>query len=373
MNSGDDGRNPRLDLEGFIRSNELRELRELLQDLPAFRPLLEKLIQIRLIIDADIIQGELRWRLAKRRSPGATSGLLESIAAGVIVPFAPEFLKAEIQEHLEEIAQETGTTIDRAIGEWTELQGHIHFYSPVASQAPKGEVVDVDDLPYRQTYEELAATAVYSKDAHFREMNVPVISVSLDLTLRKHARSGSIFVHVTFGATFSGAIAFGVLKGLLEFARAAVRMFRRLSPALQAAIVAVPVGLLLYPKTRAKINAFISKLAEEARALKPIVLPIILEFADQFFSAVTQVDETRKEIEAALPLASAKKRSAIMHARAICLMSDEPLSVADIESRMRNDGYVTRNAKFVGYLRRLLRTSGQFVETSPGMWRLLTS
>ncbi len=60
MNSGDDRRNLHLDLERLIRSDELRELREILQGLPAFRPLLEKLIQIRLIIDADIIQGELR-------------------------------------------------------------------------------------------------------------------------------------------------------------------------------------------------------------------------------------------------------------------------------------------------------------------------
>ncbi len=98
---------------------------------------------------------------------------------------------------------------------------------------------------------------------------------------------------------------------------------------------------------------------------------MVLEFADQFFSAVAQVDETRGQIESALPPRSAKKRSAIMHARAICLMSDEPLSIADIEWRMRIDGYVSRNANFAGYLRRVLRTSGQFVEPSPGMWRLL--
>ena len=49
-----------LELEALFRSDTLRDLRELLLKVPAFRPLLETLIQIRLIIDANIFQGELR-------------------------------------------------------------------------------------------------------------------------------------------------------------------------------------------------------------------------------------------------------------------------------------------------------------------------
>src|SRR5258708_27593078 len=80
-----------LELETLFRSDTLRELREFLLKVPAFRPLLETLIQIRLIIDANIIQGELRWRLARRQKPHARTGLHEAIVAGVVVAFAPGF------------------------------------------------------------------------------------------------------------------------------------------------------------------------------------------------------------------------------------------------------------------------------------------
>jgi hypothetical protein len=51
-------------------------------------------------------------------------------------------------------------------------------------------------------------------------------------------------------------------------------------------------------------------------------------------------------------------------------MSKEPLSVAEIERRMRFDGYASRSENFAAYLQRLLRTSKQFIEASPGMWSL---
>ena len=357
-----------LELETLFRSDTLRELREFLLKVPAFRPLLETLIQIRLIIDANIIQGELRWRLARRQKPHARTGLHEAIVAGVVVAFAPEFLKTEIEEHIEEIALETGATLTQATDEWRELQVLVHFYEPQTVGIFNPELVDVDDVPYRRAYEELAATAVYSRDPHLTQMNVPVISASIDLALRRHARSGSVCVQVTLGSTVSVAIGFGALMTLFEFVKSAVQVFRRLPIAVQVGTGTIAAGLLIHPKSREKITDCFRALGQKAITLKAMLLPVLVGVADQFFTALAEASETRKQIESALP--PTRKRSAIMHARAICLMSKEPLSVAEIERRMRNDGYVSRSAHFAAYLRRLLHESKQFVEASPGMWRL---
>ena len=40
------------------------------------------------------------------------------------------------------------------------------------------------------------------------------------------------------------------------------------------------------------------------------------------------------------------------------------------EHRMRIAGYVSRAKDFESYLRRVWRTSGQFIEASPGLWEL---
>jgi predicted nucleic acid-binding protein len=357
-----------LKLEALIRSDALRELREFLMNVPAFRPLLETLIQIRLIVDANIIQSELRWRLARRRKPDARSGLHEDIVAGVVVLFAPVFLKSEIEEHMEEIALETDVAVTQAMEEWQRLQVLINFYQPLAFNIPDHEVVDVDDVPYKRAYEELAALAVYSRDPHLPRMNVPVISLSLDLTLRKHARSSSVFVHITLGSTIAATIGFGALKTLFELVRSAGQAFRRLPTAVQVSVAAMGIGLLIHPSSREKITRFFRSLGQGVIELKPILLPVLVDVVSQFLTAAAESAETRKQIESALP--STKKRSAIMHARTVCLMSKEPLSVAEIERRMRFDGYASRSANFAAYLQRLLRTSKQFIEASPGMWSL---
>jgi hypothetical protein len=356
------------ELETLFRSDTLRELRELLLKMPIFRPLLEAFVQIRLILDANVIQGELRWRLAKRRKPDARSGLHEAIVAGVVVPFAPGFLKAEIEEHLEEIALDTGATLTQAMGEWQEVQALVHFYEPQAFDVPGLRVVDIDDLPYKRAYEELAAVAVYSRDHHLPQMNVPVVSVSLDPTLQRHARSSSVFVHVALGSTVSAAIGFGALKTLFELVMSAVRVFKRLPTGTQVALAGVAMGLLIHPKSRARSTDCFRLLCQKAIELKPTLLPVLGDFTHQFFAAMVESSETRRQIESALP--PTRKRSAIMHARAICLMTKEPISVTEIERRMCNEGYVSQSANFAAYLRRLLRTSKQFVEASPGMWRL---
>jgi hypothetical protein len=128
------------------------------------------------------------------------------------------------------------------------------------------------------------------------------------------------------------------------------------------------IGLLVHPKPREKVTQLFRSLGQGVIELKPILLPVLIAVATQFLTAAAEAAETRKQIESVLP--STKKRSAIMHARTVCLMSKEPLSVAEMERRMRTNGYVSQSANFAAYLRRLLCTSKQFVEASPGLWSL---
>jgi hypothetical protein len=82
----------------------------------------------------------------------------------------------------------------------------------------------------------------------------------------------------------------------------------------------------------------------------------------------TELRHLRLRLQRLLP--SHPKRSALVHARAICVVAKQPLALGEIERRIRAEGYVTHARDFGGYLRRVLRSSGQFVELSPGMWGL---
>src|SRR5260370_41235054 len=106
-----DERKPTL---GSILSDALRALLDLRDEFPLFRQLLDDVIQIVMVMDASAIQGELRWRLRRRTKPAARTGLHEAIEAGVVIAYAPIFLKQEIENYLPLIYIDTGMSIKQS-------------------------------------------------------------------------------------------------------------------------------------------------------------------------------------------------------------------------------------------------------------------
>src|SRR4029077_650365 len=125
-------------LERCFPSDALTGMRGLLESLPALVPMLQGLVELRLVIDANIVQQELRWRSATRRNSNARSGLQESMDAGVVVALAPEFLKSEIEDHLQDIASDAGVSVHRVAEHWRDFQSQLHFYEPKGGEPHAG-------------------------------------------------------------------------------------------------------------------------------------------------------------------------------------------------------------------------------------------
>jgi hypothetical protein len=87
--------------------------------------LFPQIFQLRVVIDANIVQGELRWRLKSRRKPGARSALHEVLECGVLVAYAPYFLENEIREHAPRLARETKTSLADVYREWKDFRKYI--------------------------------------------------------------------------------------------------------------------------------------------------------------------------------------------------------------------------------------------------------
>ncbi len=119
-----------LRLDEIVRSDALADLREFRKHNPMLKQIIEEPIQIRLVLDANIVQRELRWRLRTRRNNVARSALHEAIDSGTILPFAPTALAREIEEHIGEIADYAGVKEERAREEWSNFNPLIHFYEP---------------------------------------------------------------------------------------------------------------------------------------------------------------------------------------------------------------------------------------------------
>lgn len=354
-------------LDRLFRSDMLPTLRPFFDRSPELKSLVERrILQIRVVVDANRVFAELLWRLSKREDPQNRSGLEEALDAGVLVLIAPDFLKVEIEKYLQRIADQTGTTLAEAQREWELFQAKLYFYRP-SSEMTDGAVADPKDLPYKYASDELALP-VYTRDIHLQKMGAPVVWVCIDTACRDHARATSVKLGFTVGSTYTVTIGVEALREAARGIKNLFEGFRRLSPWLQFAIAGGLAAVLIHPKSRAKILQAWNSVYDKARQAKGPFFEGFLVLMQQLAAAESDATQTLRQVQAAMP--PSKKGTAIVYVRRVCVLSAGPLAIEEIVRRMRNEGYVSRGKAPDAYIRRVMRKSSQFIEDSAGMWSL---
>lgn len=354
-------------LDTLFRSDTLPGLRPFFESSPELKSLVElHLLQIRAVVDADVVHRELRWRLGSRRNSDARSGLEEAIDSGVLALIAPNFLKVEIEKYLEVIADDTGKTFEEAQREWKLFQAKLCFYKPLPHVVDIG-VVDPKDLPYKHASDDLALP-VYTRDPHLQKMGAPVMWFCIDTVCRDHARATSVKLGFMVGSTYTVTVGAEAFKAAVQGIKSLFEGFRSLPPWLQFAIGASVAAALIHPKSRAKLLEVWNSVRNAASKFKGPLFKGLLVLMCQLAEAESAAKKTHRQIQSVLP--PAQKVTAIVYARRVCVLSAGPLAIEEVLHRMRNEGYVSRARRPEAYIRRVMRESGQFIEDWSGMWKL---
>lgn len=349
---------------GNIRSDALRALLDLKDEFPLFRQLLDDIIQIVMVLDASAIQSELRWRLRWRTKPAARTALHEAIDAGVVIAYAPIFLRQEIEKYLSVIAMDTGASIEVATAEWQRVQSLIRFYAPIGDGRGFA-LVDPKDSDYVLTWKELDADFVRTADyRHFTRMGATVIGRELDEPLRDYARSTSVIVTVKLGSGL--ALTFSIMA-FVEMVKGITEIIRKLPPIVKIMLLTAVAFALLHPGSREKLIRWAKIVWERLKEAKPVLLPVLEDAAKHLHEAMTTSKTTREAISSRLPIR--RKKTALDYARQICLRSSQALTAYEIARRIIADGYSSQSKSFPAYVRRLLREDGRFVKAD-GLWTL---
>ena len=352
---------PALNLQELLRSDLLPHFVGLIGIFPALKTLFPQLLQLRLVIDANIVQSELRWRLKTRKKPGARTALHEVLACGVLVAYAPHFLEREIEEHALRIAIETNSSLEDVQREWSDLRQHLCFYTARVKAQMDVSRTDPDDVAYIDTFEEIGARAIYTRDSDFLRTAAPVITVAIDTTLQQYARASTVRIGIMLGSSVSVAFGFEAALALAGLLSRLVRAARRLPPVVQLLVAASLVVILSHPKPRAKVVELWKFLNEH---LSPAIWEAAVAAMYQFAEATTKETETLKLIQEVLP--PSRKRSLMLHVRAVCAAARRPLGLDDIVRRVIVDGYKPRSDRPHAYLLRKLRSDQRFVELEDG-------
>jgi hypothetical protein len=354
-----------------FRSDTFKNLYELIQIIPGLAALLQTVIRVEMVIDANVVLSEIRFRL-RRRNPEARSDLGEAIDSGVVIVIAPHRLISEIDdEHLSRILDGTGKTVVDARREWKNLRPKIRLYRPISEGDSALRAIDPEDVPYAVTCEETGAHAIHSRDKHLKRMGAPVVRGIPDRALRDCARSGAVVMGITVSSSVAITVTYASVRGIWSLVEKAFEGFCSLPAWTKILIVGAAVAIVAQPKFRAGVAEKWNKLRSAFVSAAPDILEVLDVFgqiATAYQEAEREAIRSKAELQAILPPPTSK--TLIQHARAVCLRQEGSLPLDEILRRMKLDGYRTSSRTPRADLREALRAGGQFVVTENGEWLL---
>src|SRR5262245_62111424 len=115
-------------LDKTIRSDDLAHLRALIARNAQLAQGVDVPLQLRLVIDTNVVLADLLLLAGKRKDPAARRALQEVIDSGTIIAFVPDSLREEVEEHLPELAQDRGIPEDSLRKVWKEYQQCLRFH-----------------------------------------------------------------------------------------------------------------------------------------------------------------------------------------------------------------------------------------------------
>jgi len=114
-----------------------------------------------------------------------------------------------------------------------------------------------------------------------------------------------------------------------------------------------------HPKTK---DAVARLWSDHRSTLQPLFWRLLSEYGE----SVLRARAAEARLTSAIPVQ--RKRNARMFVRAACFVSDKPISITEIYSRMYAAGYRSRSASALPYIRRVLSGCEGFIEVQPGHW-----
>lgn len=287
-----------------------------------------KILQCRIVVDANIVISDLRQKILHPER-GKTA-LEELMASSVLIVVAPRWLETDMNSAITQYAESSGLSKVLLYLHWEEYKRKLVWDEtyPRPIDTPLTHT-DPKDAPYVFTQWLHNAVGVLSKDKHIEQMGGNRLSLDFVFSVRSYARAKVIAVTIKVGGTVLGAAAIAVA---FELVKALIHAVKRIPPGVLLLLILIAIVVIASPEARQWIR---EKFSHVKANLEPLFTGIA--------SAVQQgaVIAQQKEAEAAKHLSDAqnqtgtvqpgrpslvtvRRRSSRMHARRPKRSSNHP-------------------------------------------------
>lgn len=273
-----------------LRSDSLSTLRPLVASNALFR-MFDGIFQSTLIVDANIIMGDIIWLAFKRKDPMARSEFRELLEARTVLAIAPTYLEEEMESNLRRLASQKKVDRESLEFHWDQYRALIKFFDMGGPDASYG---DPKDAPYMKLQRQ-SGHLIYSRDNDISKMGGQVASAVLVTSLRIYSRRVAIEYTLKIGGT-------GTLYVSLATVSAIGRLLNEIVPRARAlprwvwwgALLTIGCALLYRP-TRHYLLNLIQTLPGTSKDLAARAF-------DQLSSFIVEHETAKREADAAMVL-----------------------------------------------------------------------
>ncbi len=274
-------------LDGAIRSELLGELRKI----EWLRSTLGALAQFTIVVDANIILGDLLWLVKKRRNPDAVTELMECISAGTITAYISRSVLNEVTKHIPSIAKQKNLPEDELNAEWKTYRKLLKVRTPRKSLIDKyAKGQDPDDAPTLALADMIRACGILSKDSDIVAMGGIVIELSFTQIARDYSRKTAIRAAIQFTGT-SGIIVAGLAVKVA--ADSLIWLTQSMPKPVLLLFFVAALAILADQKSREKVIALLQPLTASISENSPIVLDFLARLGSTLAENYTPAPEIR--------------------------------------------------------------------------------
>lgn len=292
----------KLDQIFSVRSDKLPALRATIRDWKNLKHLAGANVTFSLVVDSNIILGDLIWLASKSKKEDARTQLMEAVDAKTIRIFAPAVLVREVEEKIPLIADKKNISVQALLFHWRSYIEKIEIVEPDGAllDALKNGV-DPDDAPFVALAQSISASGVLSKDKHISMMGGNTISIDCIAHLRSYSRSTALELNIKVNGLLFVAHGTSAVRALLNGTKQIVDCIRNAPDWVKFSLVAGGLIVALHPKTRQHVYQAVELLLLGVADATPSVISFVTDaviLADRYKNdAKMHLDKARTELE----------------------------------------------------------------------------
>jgi predicted nucleic acid-binding protein len=285
----------------LVRSDKLVELKAVIETWTDLQGILVGLQRFRLVVDTNVILGDLLWLVCERTNANAKTHLMETVEAGTIDLFAPPAFFEEVEEKIPLLAIQQGVDAALMYLEWEIYKRIIQVAIPDEDKVLALRAgVDPDDADFIALAQSIGAAGVISKDRHIKMMGGNQISVECVTYLRNYSRATAIELNIKVNGIQFVIGSNAAIREFSAFVAETMDRIRSSPPWVKVGLLAVGLYIVLNPKARAGAGKILRTLLSGVGEATPAALALMVQAAAHAqtneVAAKVHLDKAMKEL-----------------------------------------------------------------------------